>query len=183
MTEQTQIEAFAEPEQAISEPPVAESAVPAEPAVRVPLGELEDGQRISGVYAVRERELRRKRNGDPWLRLSVGDASGTAEAVCWEEAEVLFALCCTGSPVHISGAFEISDRWGAKIKISSLREAEPHEYETADLAAESDVSLEQLEGELRELLVTVQDPHLQQLLDHFPPSASALPKFARPGAT
>ncbi len=164
MTEQTQIAAFAEPEQAISEPRVAERV---EPAVRVPLGELEDGQRVSGVYAVRERELRRKRNGDPWLRLSVGDATGTAEAVCWEEAEALYALCCTGSPVHISGAFEVSDRWGAKIKISSLREAEPHEYDSADLAAESEVSLEELEGGLRALLATVQDPQLRQLLDRF----------------
>jgi hypothetical protein len=45
------------------------------------LGELEDGCRVKGVYAVRERELRRKRNGEPWLRLVLGDASGGAEAV------------------------------------------------------------------------------------------------------
>jgi 3'-5' exoribonuclease len=145
MTEQTQIEAFA----------------------RIPLGELDDGQRVSGVYAVRERELRRKRNGDPWLRLSVGDATGSAEAVCWEEAEALYALCCTGSAVHVSGVFEVSERWGAKIKISSIRAAEPHEFEADDLATGSDVSLDQLEGELRELLETVQSPHLRQLLDHF----------------
>ena len=123
-----------------------------------PCRDLEDGQRVRGVYAVRERELRRKRNGEPWLRLSVGDATGTAEAVCWEEAEALYALCCTGSPVFVSGIFEVSDRWGAKIKLSSLREAEPHEYAAEDLAAESEVSLELLEGELRELLETVQNP-------------------------
>src|SRR6187397_3179935 len=113
MAEQTQIEAFAETEPAAVEPP-------AEPVLRIPLGELEDGQRVSGVYAVRERELRRKRNGEPWLRLSVGDATGTAEAVCWEEAEALHALCCTGTAVFVSGVFEVSDRWGAKIKVSSI---------------------------------------------------------------
>jgi 3'-5' exoribonuclease len=159
MSEQTQIEAFAEP--------VPTESSLTETAPRIPLGELEDGQRVGGVYAVRERELRRKRNGEPWLRLSVGDATGTAEAVCWEEAEAHYALCCTGSPVFLSGVFEISDRWGAKIKISSVREAEPHEYATADLAAESDVSAEQLEGELRELLATVQDPRLRELLAVF----------------
>ena len=90
MSEQTQIEAFAEPVPVAAEPP------PVEPAVRVPLRDLEDGQRVNGVYAVRERELRRKRNGQPWLRLSVGDATGTAEAVCWEGAEVLHALCGAG---------------------------------------------------------------------------------------
>jgi 3'-5' exoribonuclease len=135
--------------------------------LRVPLGELEDGQRVGGVYAVRERELRRKRNGEPWLRLSVGDATGTAEAVCWEEAEAHYALCCTGSPVFVSGVFEISERWGAKIKVSAIREAEPHEFIGEDLAAESAVSADQLEGELRELLATVQNPQLRELLELF----------------
>ncbi len=161
MAEQTQIETLASTETAGTEPVIAE------PASRVPLRDLEDGQRVRGVYAVRERELRRKRNGEPWLRLSVGDATGTAEAVCWEEAEAHYALCCTGSPVFVSGVFEISERWGAKIKLTSLREAEPHEYETEDLAAESEVSPELLERDLRELLGTVQNPDLRSLLDHF----------------
>jgi 3'-5' exoribonuclease len=153
MAEQTQIESLVPP-------PSMNGAEPTEAAVRVPLRELEDGQRVSGVYAVRERELRRKRNGDPWLRLSVGDATGTAEAVCWEEAETL-------SPVHVTGVFEISERWGAKIKLSGVREAEPDEYAAEDLAAESELSVDQLEGELRELLATVQSPQLGKLLDLF----------------
>jgi 3'-5' exoribonuclease len=161
MAEQTQIESLAATETAGTEPVIAE------PASRVPLRDLEDGQRVGGVYAVRERELRRKRNGDPWLRLSVGDATGTAEAVCWEEAEAHYALCCTGSPIFVSGVFEISERWGAKIKVTSLREAEPHEYVAEDLAAESEVSPELLERDLRELLGTVQSSDLRCLLDHF----------------
>jgi 3'-5' exoribonuclease len=164
MSEQTQIDALAAADPL---PPEPAAEPPAEPVLRVPLGELEDGQRVGGVYAVRERELRRKRNGEPWLRLSVGDATGTAEAVCWEDAEMHYALCCGGSPVFVSGIFEISDRWGAKIKVTAIREAEPHEYTTEDLAAESDVSAEQLEGELRELLATVQNPQLRELLELF----------------
>ncbi|HET7120220.1 MAG TPA: HD domain-containing protein [Solirubrobacterales bacterium] len=160
MSEQTQIEAFA-----VTEPPTETRT--AEPVSRVALGELEDGQRVHGVYAVRERELRRKRNGEPWLRLSVGDASGNAEAVCWEEAEAKYALCATGAAIFVSGVFEVSERWGAKIKISSLREAEPHEYAVEELAAESEVSLELLESDLRALLDTIQNPALQQLLDVF----------------
>jgi 3'-5' exoribonuclease len=160
MAEQTQMEGLA-----VTESGVDPAAV--EPAGRVPLCELEDGERVRGVYAVRERELRRKRNGDPWLRLSVGDATGTAEAVCWEDAEALYALCGTGSAVFVSGTFEVSDRWGAKIKVTAIREAESHEYATEDLAAESEVSIERLEGDLRELLATIQNPALRQLLNGF----------------
>jgi 3'-5' exoribonuclease len=145
---------------------VEQTAIPTPPE-RVALRDLEDGQRVRGVYAVRQRELRRKRNGEPWLRLSVGDSSGSAEAVCWEEAEPRYALCATGSAIFVTGVFEQSERWGAKIKIAELREAEPHEYESGELAPESHVSLEQLDDDLRALLATIQDPQLRALLDSF----------------
>jgi 3'-5' exoribonuclease len=181
MDEQTQIEALAMalPEEPAAAPlldadpgPERESEPASEPQPevvleRIPLRQLEDGQRVRGVYAVRERELRRKRNGDAWLRLSVGDATGTAEAVCWEKAEELFGICGSGEAVHVTGVFEMSDRWGAKIKIAELRCAEPGEFEVDELAPGSEVDIDQLEAELRELLATVRDPELGPLLDRF----------------
>ncbi len=143
-----------------------QTAIPT-PIERVALRECEDGQRVRGVYAVRERELRRKRNGEPWLRLLVGDASGSAEAVSWEDAEARYAASAPGSAVFVTGVFENSERWGAKIKIAELREAEPGEYASEELAAESHVSLGLLERDLRALLSTVQDPQLSELLDLF----------------
>ncbi len=136
-------------------------------AARVPLRELQDGQRVGGVYAVRERELRRKRNGEPWLRLGLGDASGVCEAVAWEDAEELYAAAAPGTPVFVSGVFEVSDRWGNKVKLTGLREATLDEYRPEDLAVESEVSFERLESDLRELLATVQDTQLRYLLDRF----------------
>jgi 3'-5' exoribonuclease len=153
-------------QQAFSEIPPPEPDEEIAPQ-RVPLRELEDGQRVAGAYAVRERELRRKRNGEPWLRLKVADASGSAEAVCWEEAEALYALAAPGSVVHLIGSFEVSERWGPKIKLTALREAADGEYRTEDLAAGSDVPVERLENDLRELLETVQEPQLRTLLDRF----------------
>jgi 3'-5' exoribonuclease len=143
-------------------------AIPTPPEPRVALADLEDGQRVRGVYAVRERELRRKRNGEPWLRLSVGDASGAAEAVCWEQAEALYALCEKGSAVHLTGVFELSERWGAKIKLVEVRVAAADEFETDDLAPASEVDAEGLETAMRELLDgAIEDTHLRQLLDYF----------------
>jgi 3'-5' exoribonuclease len=136
-------------------------------AARVPLAELEDGQRVGAVYAVRERELRRKRNGEAWLRLVLGDASGSCEAVAWEEAEALYAIAAPGTPVHVAGLFEVSERWGQKIKLNGLREAAADEYRQEDLAVESAVSFERLESDLRELLATVQDRQLRYLLERF----------------
>lgn len=188
MSEQTQIDALpglepappaapqATPEPLLEADPGPEPAPPLpveteaeeEPAgPRVPLRQLEDGQRVRGVYAVRARELRRKRNGEPWLRLELGDASGSIEAVCWEDAERLYASCAGGGAVFVSGALEVSDRWGEKIKLTALREAEPHEFDPDELAPASEVSIELLERDLRALLATIQEPQLRQLLDVF----------------
>jgi 3'-5' exoribonuclease len=167
MTQQALMDSLEPPQEPTIDPaPVAEQPPPA-PVPRVPLRELEDGRQVKGVYAVRERELRRKRNGEPWLRLLLGDASGTAEAVAWEDAEALYALAVPGTAVEVGGVFEMSERWGAKIKLSALREAASDAYDPADLAAESDASFEDLEGKLRQLLETVQEPQLCELLDRF----------------
>src|ERR1700743_2462916 len=136
------------PAQVAAERP-AQAAVEVTATARIAIRDLEDGQRVRGVYAVRGRELRRKKNGEPWLRMTVGDATGTTEAVCWDDAEVRYALCATGSPVHVSGIFETSERWGSKIKITELRAAEEGEYELNDLAVPSEVSVERLEADPR----------------------------------
>jgi 3'-5' exoribonuclease len=134
---------------------------------RVSLRDMEDGQQVEEVFAVRERELRKRKNGDSWLRLSLCDATGTAEAVAWDDAEALYALAAPGAAVRIAGAFEISERWGSKIKIAALRPAEPHEYNQGDLSPESEISFGRLEADLRELLDTIQNPQLGRLLELF----------------
>jgi 3'-5' exoribonuclease len=159
-------------------PPLVDADVFAEPEpvaaaeevaldVRIAIRDLEDGQRVRGVYAVRGRELRRKRNGEPWLKMTVGDATGVTEAVCWDDAEVRYSLCGAGTPVHVSGIFETSEKWGSKIKVTELRAAEESEYELNDLAVPSEVSAERLEADLRDLLETVQNVELRELLDLF----------------
>jgi 3'-5' exoribonuclease len=178
MAEQTQMDSLLGGDPAFAPvEPVAEREARPEPApvapeapavdLRIAIRDLEDGQRVRGVYAVRGRELRRKRNGEPWLKMTVGDATGVTEAVCWDDAEVHYALCGTGTPVHVSGIFETSERWGSKIKVTELRAAEEDEYELNDLAVPSEVSAERLEADLRDLLETVQNARLRELLDLF----------------
>jgi 3'-5' exoribonuclease len=136
-------------------------------AERTPLRELEDGQAVEGAYAVRDRELRRKRNGEPWLKLTLADSTGSVEAVAWEDAEDRYRLAAPGVRVFASGNFEVSQRWGTKIKLTALREAAADEYDESDLTSSSEVPLERLESDLRELLETIQSSQLRTLLDVF----------------
>ena len=136
-------------------------------ALSAPLRELEAGQQVARVFGVRERDLRQRRNGEPFLRLILCDRSGSLEAIAWDEAEARYGLAEPGSAVHVSGVFEVSERWGSKIKVSELRPADPAEYRPEDLASGPQVPVERLEGDLRQLLATIQDPQLGELLERF----------------
>jgi 3'-5' exoribonuclease len=135
--------------------------------------ELEAGQRVTAVLAVRERDLRQKRNGEPFLRLVLGDRSGSVEAVAWEEAEARYGLAEPGAALHVTGTFEQSERWGAKIKVLELRPARGDEFSADDLAPGPQLPVDRLEADLRELVETVQRPQLRELLEAFFATGSA----------
>jgi 3'-5' exoribonuclease len=122
---------------------------------------------VIAVFCVRERDLRQKRNGEPFLRLVLGDSSGSIEAVCWEEAESRYGVAEPGSALHVTGTFEQSEKWGAKIKVAELRPARQDEYSADDLAAGPQVAVDRLESDLRELIGTIQRPQLRELLECF----------------
>jgi 3'-5' exoribonuclease len=129
--------------------------------------DLADGQAIAGVFGVRERELRQRRNGGDWLRLIVCDSSGAVEAVAWEEVAEHFEVAAPGSAVHITGRFAVHSQYGPKITIETIRAARDAEFEPSDLAEGPSVPVETLEAQLRELVETIRNPQLAALLNRF----------------
>ena len=76
-----------------------------------------------------------------------------------------FECTAPGAVVFIEGRFSIHPQYGAKITIKTIRPATEGEYSHDELAEGPPVSVEQLEAGLRELLATIQNPQLRQLLE------------------
>jgi 3'-5' exoribonuclease len=127
--------------------------------------ELVDGQDIDRVLLVRERELLTKRDGTELLRLLLGDRTGTVVAIASEEPAELAQHCPPGSCVRVSGRYGVHSRYGGQLTVSALRAAEPGEYDVSELTDGPPRSAEQMEADLRELIATVQEPHLRALLE------------------
>ena len=70
-----------------------------------------------------------------------------------------------GAPVHVRGRFELHPRFGAQLELREVAEAAPGSFAFADLVDGPPHSAETMELEVRELVATVQDPHLHALLD------------------
>ena len=127
--------------------------------------QLTDGQELDCVLLVRERELRTKRDGSEYLRLSLGDRTGTVPAVLWDGVADLSAACDSGVAVRVQGRYTVHPRYGSQIAIRSLRAARPDEVDYAALLDGPPRDAGQMEADLRDLVATVQNPHLRGLLD------------------
>jgi 3'-5' exoribonuclease len=127
--------------------------------------DLSDGQAVDAVFRVRERSMRKKRNGEDYLRLTLADASGTLAAVAWEATTDLLDLCGPGAVVRVRGRFEISERYGPQLTVQALLAATDGDYDPADLADGPAMDVARMEADLRRLVETVRNPGLRSLLD------------------
>jgi 3'-5' exoribonuclease len=130
----------------------------------IKLRDFIDGQDVDAVFAVRERDLRQKRNGEDWLRLTLADGTGTVTGIAWDGVKDCFEASAPGTIVRVAGRFSIHQQYGKQIKLESVRAANPEEYDPEELAEAPKVPLERLEADLRELISTVQSHSLRQLL-------------------
>ena len=127
--------------------------------------DLADGQEVDSIFVVRARNRRQKRNGEHFLKLQLGDATGSVEAVVWDGVDELDQLCEGGSIVRVLGRYSVDERYGRGITIRRMRAAQEGEYELVDLAEAPPIPYRQMADDLQSLVETIQRPHLRELLD------------------
>jgi 3'-5' exoribonuclease len=129
------------------------------------LNELTDGIEIDQALIVRAAERRRRRDGGEYLRLQLGDRTGGVVCMVWEELAEVEELARPGTPVQVCGRYTIHPRFGPQINLRGLEAAAPGSFDARDLLDGPAREIEQMEGEVRELLATIQQPHLRALLE------------------
>jgi len=123
--------------------------------------ELVDGMDIDQVLLVRD--------GSRGV-LKLGDRTGCMRARVPSE---LAGCCVPGTPVRVSAHV-----CGDELEVRSVRVAGDGEYDLAELLDGPPRSATGMEADLRELLATIQDPHLRALLDQvFGPSSPTWKQF------
>jgi 3'-5' exoribonuclease len=127
--------------------------------------ELREGSRVASVLMLRGVDVRRRREGDEYLKLMLGNRSGILPAVVLGDVESAREVCRTGQPVHVEGVFSVHPTYGGRLLVEAVRPAVPGEYDPADLVDGPTRPAAQMEADLRELVATVQDPDLRRLLD------------------
>src|SRR3954462_11828134 len=95
--------------------------------------EMTDGCEVDQVLLVREAELRRRRDGAEYLRLSLGDRTGGVAAGVWDGVAGCAPHPRAGLAVRVVGRFSLHQRYGAQITVRTLTGAQPGTFVLDDL--------------------------------------------------
>jgi 3'-5' exoribonuclease len=129
------------------------------------LNELTDGMEVDQVLMVRASERRQRRDGGDYLRLQLGDRTGALSCMVWEELAEVEQIASPGAPVQVRGRYTVHPRFGPQINLRGLEPAAAGSYRESDLLDGPAREIEQMESEVRDLLATIQEPHLRALLE------------------
>lgn len=127
------------------------------------ISELVDGSEVTACYLVLESRRAETKQNKPYLRLVLGDRTGSIDAVIWDDAERMEALC---APESVVGVHARVGSFNERLQLRVLT-AEPLQVATADLERFLPASprpQELMERELDALIATVRDAGLQKLL-------------------
>ena len=125
--------------------------------------DLAADQSITGFFLVVEKEVRNTAGGKPYLRMELGDKSGTVEARMWDHFEDSAKDVSRDDFVKVQARVELY-RNKTQLALSQLRRAKPEEIELADFLPHTPFDVEVLYKQLQGFMEELKNPWLKQLV-------------------
>lgn len=124
-----------------------------------------EGQAITTFFLVRAKEIRRRRNGGPFLSLTLGDRTGELPAVMWEGFEEAAAAIHDGDIVKVQAT--VGDYQGERqLQLHRLRPATPEDAVVVeDFLPRSPRDPAEALNALTAATRSLADPYLKALLE------------------
>ncbi len=142
------------------------------------IADLVSGMRVDAAYlAVVEARTLLKRDGTPYVRGRLRDATGTIAAVAWDNVETCRTEMIVGRVVKVRG--QVGRNYsgdGIELTIEKIRLAEPDEYDPTHLLRCSTRDRAQLLDELRCMVDSLRPPLRDVVLAAIEPE---MDRFAR----
>ena len=126
------------------------------------VSDLNGEQAITAFFLVHEKEVRNTREGKPYLRMELGDRTGTVEARMWDQFEVQVRDIGRDDFVKVQARVEIY-RNRPQLTLQQVRLAKPEEIDLADYLPHTKHDVGKMYGELLQTAAGLKNPWLRKL--------------------
>lgn len=132
--------------------------------MKTPLvSDISTEQNITTFFLVCEKEIRNTREGKPYLRLELGDRSGTIEARMWDQFEMAAKGINRDDFVKVQARVEIYKN-RPQLSVMQVRLAKPEEIDLADFLPQTKADVAKLYAQLLEFAASITNPWLKKLV-------------------
>lgn len=125
--------------------------------------DLTADQNITGFFLVHEKEIRNTNTGKPYLRMELGDRSGTVEARMWDQFDVMAKGVTRDDFVKVQARVEIY-RNRPQLLLQQFRVAKPEEIDLADFLPHTRYNVAKLYEEMLSYAEEMKNLWLKQLV-------------------
>jgi 3'-5' exoribonuclease len=140
--------------------------------------DLNSEQSITTFFLVHEKEIRNTREGKAYLRLELGDRSGTIEARMWDQFDVAAKDISRDDFVKVQARVEIY-RNRPQLSLQQLRLAKPEEIDLADFLLHTKEDVGNLYARLLEYAGSICNPWLKKLVTGIISDPAVAAKYKR----
>jgi len=140
--------------------------------------DLGSEQTITTFFLVHEKEIRNTREGKSYLRLELGDRSGTIEARMWDLFETIAKDINRDDFVKVQARVEIY-RNKPQLALQQVRRAKPEEIDLVDFLPHTKEDVEKLYGRLLEFVEAIRNPWLKTLVSGIISDPQIAPRYKR----
>lgn len=130
------------------------------------IGAFKEGERVSDIYLCKHKQAAVTKNGKAYENVILQDKTGTIDAKIWDpnsggidDFDTLDYVEVVGDVSNFQGSLQLS--------IKRVRKAQEGEYDPQDYLPVTDKNVDEMYGELLQILGTVENSYLKTLTDAY----------------
>ena len=140
--------------------------------------DLEPDPSITGFFLVHEKEVRSTANGKAYLRMELGDRTGTVEARMWDQFELPAKDVNRDDFVKVQARVELY-RNRPQLTLQQFRVAKPDEIDLGDFLPRTPYDIEELYKQVLGFIEGMKNPWLKRLCSHILTDPKIVERFKR----
>ena len=124
------------------------------------------GKAIDEVFLLAERNMGHKKDGNPFLNVTLSDRTGQIKGVVWDQVERIAAAAAEGDFVHVRA--QVGEYRGSlQLVVKDMARIPAEQVDSADFLAVTSRDVDKMIARLQEMTSRMQNRHLKALFDAF----------------
>ncbi|BBO78928.1 HD family phosphohydrolase [Desulfosarcina widdelii] len=141
------------------------------------VSDLAAGSAVDEVFLLARRNMAHKKDGNPFLNVTLADRSGQVNGVVWDQVDRIAAAAAEGDFVHVRA--QVGEYRGSlQLVVKDMVRVPEEQVDAADFLAATTRDASQMLDRLKEMTARMQTPWLRALFDLFWADADFVAAYA-----